>query len=1143
MSSDLADRIARLSPTQRALLEKRLLDAQASGATAPSRVRDPSAPIPLSSPQSRLWLIQQLDPNVILFNTPGAWHLQGALNLNALQQALDLIVARHAPLRSGMVMVNGVPSQIIRPPSPVVIERHNLCNIPPEEQLAQARQIQRALAHRPFDLTRDQFVRTALVELDADEHIMLSVRHHIAHDAWSVTIFNRELAEAYRAFTAGETPHLPALRAEYADFAYWQNERMQGLWFSQELEFWRDQLQTVPDLNLPLDRPRPPNLTYHGEQHNHRLDSELSAALYSASRREGVTLFMLMLAAFEILLGRYAMQDDFAVGTNILGRDRVEYENLIGYFANVLALRANLAGDPTFREFLHRVRQVVLDSFAHREVPFEKILWELRRPRDESRTPLFQVLFQTVEVDLRMRALGDVKVTPLFFDPQTSEYDILLDVRALSDGITCGFRYSTDLFDAPTIERLAHNYVNLLREVVAHPDASLSLLPVMTAAEREQILVTWNQTTADFPRSACIHHLFEIQVTKTPDAIAARFDRQTLTYRELNARANQLAHTLIKQGITPDTRVAICIERSLDMLIALLGVLKAGGAYLPLEPNTPPVRLQFILEQSGAAVLLTSTQVAGTLPPLSLKQILLDRIGESFAGESKETPSTLVTPSNLAYVIYTSGTTGQPKGVMVEHHSLVNHATFFARYYDLTQRDRVLQFAPIAFDFATEEIFPAWLSGAAVVIRPELAALAPREFFEFVAQHQLTVLDLPTAFWHTLVAGIQTLNLSLPPSVRLVIVGGEKASAQSLVNWRARVGAQVRWVNTYGPTEATIAVTTYEPQTLPAPDSDLLIGRPIANTQIFILDAHFQPVPIGVIGELYIGGEPVARGYLNEPNLTLEKFVRITDLQSPVSNLWSLVSPSLNHSISPSPSISHLSPFRLFKTGDLARFRADGQIEFIGRRDDQIKLRGFRVELGEIEAALAQHPQILQNAVMLRHDHAADPRLVAYVVASDSLDATALRSWLRPRLPEYMLPGAFVFLDSLPLTPIGKIDRRALPSLDAVALPTIEFIVPRTRVEQTIAAIWTDVLHVPRVGIGDDFFELGGHSLLATLAVARTEVALGQTITLRSLFDNPTLGQWAAVLEQNAYAPALAALPIVPLERSRYRRAVNIADK
>lgn len=1123
MSSPLADRIARLAPAQRALLEKRLLDAQARGHASESPPRDPAAPIPLSSPQARLWLIQQLDPGMILFNAPGAWRLKGALNEPALQQALETIVARHAALRTGIQLVDGQLVQIIHPPARVELRTHDLRGLADDEQTTQVERIARAMAQQPFDLARDVLVRAAVARLGAEENILLTVRHHIANDAWSVAIFNRELAECYRALLAGEAPQLPALNARYADFAFWQNERMQGPWYEQELAYWRKQLADVPNLELPADRPRPPRLLYHGAQWTVRLDADLGAALRAMSRREGVTLFMLTLAAFEILLGRYAGQDDFAVGTNILGRDRAEHENLIGYFANVLALRADLGSDPTFREFLQRTRRVVLDAFAHREVPFEKIIWDLHRTRDESRAALFQVLFQTTNIDFRLTGLPGLEVEALFIDPHTSEYDISLEVRDLSSGIECAFRYSTDLFEAGTIERLGKHYAALLGAIVARPDARIMALPFVSAPEREQILVEWNHTQAEFPRASCIHQLVEAQAQKSPDAIAAVFENQALTYRDLDARANQLARSLQARGVRPDARVGICIERSLDMLVAVLGVLKAGGAYLPLEPRTPAARLQFILGQADAALLLTSSQVAGALPPLGLPLILLDRDRARLGQESEESPPGQVTPSNLAYVIYTSGTTGQPKGVMIEHHSLVNHATFSARYYGLSPRDRVLQFAPLAFDFAAEEIFPAWLCGAAVVIRPERDALAPREFLAFIAAQELTVLDLPTAFWHALVDGMLQADLALPACVRLVIVGGEQASAQALARWRARVGDRVRWVNTYGPTEATIVATTFEPRDPLAPGAELPIGRPIANAQVYILDPHLEPVPVGVAGELYIGGEPVARGYLNQPALTAEKFIPHPFL--PASAQDSLARP---------PSAT------LYRTGDRARYLPDGQIAFDGRRDDQVKLRGFRIELGEIEAALTQHPAVGQSAVLLREDAPGDKRLVAYVVPrGEAPDSLQVRAWLGARLPEYMLPGAIVMLDALPLTSHGKLDRRALPAPEFSGRdPSAEFVAPRTPVEEIAGGIWADVLRVPRVGVRDDFFELGGHSLLATLAVARAEAALGRTIPLRSLFEHPTLEAWARFLEQDALAPAPAAPPLARVDRERYRRVV-----
>lgn len=1114
MSSDLAERIARLSPEQRALLEKRLLAAQPQPTVPQISRHDPNAPAPLSSPQARLWLIQQLDPSLYLFNMPSVWHLRGLLNVPALEKSLDTIVARHEPMHTGMLVQDGQPVQVVHPFSHVEIARRDLSALSPDLRDAEIKRLVTEMTRRPFDLARDLLFRATLLQITPLEHYLVMVRSHIANDAWSVTIFNREINACYNAFVNGETPALPPLPARYIDFADWQNERMQGAWYESEMDYWRAQLRHVPNLELVTDRPRPARLTYHGQQLDVPFDAELNASLHQASRAQGVTLYMFMLAAFQALLARYAGQDTFAVGTNILGRDRVEFENLIGYFANVLALRADLSGNPTFRELLERTRQTVVEGFAHREIPFEKIIWDLSRTRDESRTPIFQVLFQVTQVALRDIHLASLQVTPLFFDPATSEYDVSLDVRDFPDGMSCAFRYSTDLFDRVTMKQFSKHYEQLLREVLKNPDARLSSLSLLNEAEREQILVTWNDTAADFPRDLCIHELVSERAAQTPDATAVVFQSQALTYRELDQRANQLAHVLQQRSVGPDKPVGVLLERSVEMLVTILAVLKAGGAYLPLDPAAPTLRNRAILEQAETTLLVTTASLAETLAPLATPMLLLDRERTHIEQASSDPVNSRATSSDLAYVIYTSGTTGQPKGVMVEHRSLVNHSNFFQRYYGLTAQDRVLQFAPIAFDFSAEEIFPAWLAGAAIVIRPEGAALAPREFLEFVAAQQLTMLDLPTAFWHSLVQGMDELDLSLPPSVRLVIVGGEQVSTSMFARWRARVGNGVRWVNTYGPTEATIAVTTFEPDETWSNDRDLPIGRPISNAQVYILDEHMDPVPVGVPGDLYIGGEPVARGYLNRAELTAEKFV-------------------------PNP-FATLSPHapRLYKTGDRARYRADGQLEFRGRRDDQVKLRGFRIELSEIETALAQHPAVKQNVVIAHTQGSNTMRLVAYIVFRDApLAANQVRAWLGARLPDYMIPALFVTLDALPLLANGKVDRRALPSPDAVLTPTVEYVAPQTPMQQLAASIWADILRLPRVGVYDDFFMLGGHSLLATLVVARAEAMLSKNIPLRSLFDNPVLEQWARELETLAEAPPNTASPIVRVDREQFRRA------
>jgi len=1110
--------IADLSPEKRVLLELLLKEegVDISRSMIIPQSRDTNT-FPLSFAQQRLWFLDQLEPGSPLYNIPSAVRLTGRLDVVALERSLSEIVRRHEVLRTTFAAENGRPVQVIAPELTMTLPVVDLRDLPDAEREAEARRLATEEARRPYDLTEGPLLRVTLLRLDGDEYVALLTMHHIASDGWSMGVLIGEIAALYDAFSTGKPSPLPELPIQYVDFAQWQRQWLQGEVLEAQLNYWKQQLDgDLAVLELPTDRPRPAFQTTQGASHTFVLPKHLSEALKALGRKEETTLFMTLLAAFQTLLHRYTGQDSISVGSPIANRNRAEIEGLIGFFVNTLVMRTDLSGEPSFRELLRRVRKVAVEAYAHQDLPFEVIVEELQPERDMSHTPLFQVMFILQNVPMQARQLPDLTLSPLEAHSGTATFDLTLIMAEGTEGLSGVLEYNTDLFDAATIQRMVGHFQTLLEGIVADPDQSISALPLLTEAERQQLLMEWNDTATDYPQDLCVHHLFEAQVARTPDAVAVVFPstsvggREQLTYGELNRRANQLARYLQKLGVGPETLVGISVERSLEMAVGLLGILKAGGAYLPLDPDYPQERLAFMLEDAQVSVLLTQARLVADLPISNLQVVRLDTDWASIAQELDGKLESGVTPDDLAYVIYTSGSTGKPKGVMAPHRAVVNHNVTVADRFGLGARDRVLQFATINFDAAVEEIFPTWWRGGTVVLRSGVLA-GGEELERLVEEEGLTVLDLPTAYWHEWVSSLATRGTQLPASVRLVIVGGDKASAERYGRWREIVEDGVTWLNTYGPTEATIIATSYEAEG--EIEGEVPIGQPIANVRLYVLDRHLQPVPVGVPGELCIGGVAVARGYLNRPELTAERFIPDPFAPLPGGGTGG-------------------DGARLYKTGDLVRYRADGNIEFLGRVDHQVKVRGFRVELGEIEVALSQHPAVGEAVVLARED--GNKRLVGYVVpeGEQSPGVTALRGFLRGRLPEYMIPSAFVVLESLPLTPSGKVDRRALPAPDG-ARPELEavYVAPRTPMEELLANIWAQVLGIGRVGVHDNFFELGGHSLLATQLISRLHEAFQVELPLRDLFESPTVAALAECVEeaqqtaQGLQAPAIEPVP------------------
>jgi amino acid adenylation domain-containing protein len=1087
-------------------------EARSAGAVA-APIRPPSGgPLPPSTSyaQDGLWFLDQLEPGSAAYNVPVALRLHGPLEIEALEQSLSDIVRRHEVLRTSFAAVDGHPIPVVAPARSLPLHAVDLTQLPPTEREAEALRLATQEAQRPFDLARGPLLRTTLLRLDEQEHVLLLTMHHIVVDEWSRIVLYRELSTLYAGYAGGKRRPLPDLPIQYTDFAGWQRAHLQGEALETHLAYWRQRLGGAPPvLDLPTARPRPAVLGSSGERMAFTLPPRLDEPLRAIGREQGATLYMTLLAAFQTLLARYSGQEDIVIGSPIAGRTRRELEGLIGYFVNMLPLRADLSGDPTFREALGRVRDVCLEAYAHQDLPFEQLVEALQPERDPSRTPLFQAVFQLERAAEEALDLAGVTIRPLAVDTGTARFDLTLALTESEQGLRGELHYRRELFEEGWIQRLLEHFQMLLEGIVADPDRRLSELPLLSAAERHQLLVGWNDTAVDFPGERCLHELFEAQAARTPDAVAVVFEGQELSYGELNGRANQVAHYLQNLGVGPEVLVGLYLERSLGLVVGLLGIMKAGGAYVPLDASYPEARVAFMLEDTQAGVVVTQERLLGRLPAGGARVVCLDRDWALIAKERAENLKGEATAENLAYVIYTSGSTGQPKGVAVEHRNAVAFLDWATTAFDSRERAGVLASSSICFDPSILELFLPLSTGGTAIL----------------AENVLQLPDLPAAGRVTLVdtvpsAMVELLRVGgLPPSVRTVTLGGEPLPGP-LVQEIYQPGMVQRILNLYGPTETTLYCTTAEVAegTCTSPPA----GRPIANTQIYILDRFLQPVPTGLPGELYIGGAGLARGYHNRPELTAQTFI-------------------------PNP-FSTEPGARLYRTGDQARYLPDGNIEFLGRLDDQVKIRGFRVEPGEIAATLGQHPSVREAVVVVREDEPGDKRLVAYL-APHQEPAPAdsnLREFLKTKLPEYMVPSAFVTLAALPLTPNGKVDRRALPMPGAGRSERERtYLAPRTPVEEALASIWSDVLRIDRVGIDENFFDLGGHSLLATRVISRVRDGLRVDLPLRRLFEMPTIADLAGAIEaltKSGAKPSRPELARLPREAYRATRPSPVAD-
>ena len=1096
---EILERRAKLSPAKRAILEKRSrgeVEADAKLKTIPRRAEQ--SPAPLSFAQKRIWFLHQFDSGNA-YNELSSVHLKGSLNVEALEKSLNEIVRRHEALRTTFEMVDGQAVQVVHPSWDFrwsILDFSTVENqIHPYQGGDKIQDFVIEEVKRPFDLTKAPLLRGTLLKLAEQEYVLVFVMHHIICDGWSMRSLIREVAALYDAFSNSKPSPLPELPIQYADFAVWQSQWSKE-YLQNHLSYWKQQLAGATTvLELPTDKPRPAVQSFQGATTHFQLSPSLTEKLKSLSQQSGCTLFMTLLAAFQTLLYRYSRQEDISVGTPIANRNHSELQPLIGVFVNTLVMRTDLSGNPSFRELLTRVRQVALGAYAHEDLPFEQLVEELQPERNLSHQPLFQVMFVLQENLTPELVLPGLTLKRLETDSKTAKFDLTLYLVDSEPAITGAFEYSSDLFEAATIDRAIAHFTTLLEGIVTNPDRRLSELPLLTESERQTLLIEWNDTASNFPQDTCIHELFEAQVKLTPSNVAVVFEDRQLTYQELNQQANQLAHYLRREGVQPDILVGICMERSLLMVRAILGILKAGGAYLPLDPAYPQSRLAFMLEDSQIEILLTQERLLAGLPGTTAKIVCLDRDWANTAKESANNPIKTATAENLAYTIYTSGSTGMPKGAMNTHLGVCNRLLWMQNTYQLTSKDRVLQKTPFSFDVSVWEFFWPLLTGARLVVAKPEGHKDSAYLVNLIAQQQITTLHFVPSM---LRAFLEEAELETCNCLRQVICSGEALPFELQERFFARLNAKLH--NLYGPTEAAIDVTAWTCQR-ESKQAIVPIGRPIANTQIYLLDAHLQPVPIGVPGELYIGGAGLARGYYRRPELTAEKFI---------------FNPFFNSSELNSKLKIHNS--KLYKTGDLARYLPDGNIEFLGRLDDQVKIRGFRIELGEISAVLSQHPQVRTCLVLARSDEPGQKRLVAYLVPQGEAAPTIsnLRCFLKQKLPEYMLPSAFVMLEALPLLPNGKIDRRALPAPDAARADLLEtYSAPSTIVEELLTGIWSKVLGIERVGIHDNFFELGGDSILSIQAIAKAKQA-GLQLTPKQMFEYQTIAELAAIASTTA---------------------------
>jgi amino acid adenylation domain-containing protein len=1110
-----------LSPEKRAAFE-RLAFPTAGGQDARSiQPRGYEGPAPLSFAQQRLWFLDQLMPGTTLFNLSFPVPVYEAVDEGVLERSVNEVVSRHEALRTVFRVVDGEACQVLLPHGWLELRCVDLRGIPADEREAEC--VKRVVLEQetPFDLAEGPLLRTSLLRTGDAEYVFLLTMHHIVSDAWSLDVFWSELAAVWDCFALGEPNPLPRLPIQYADFCVWERERLRGPVLDELVSYWKEQLSGAPAVELEPDRPRPAVLSGSGAVEYLTIPVPVLAELRELGAQERATLFMVLVAAFETLLCRYTGQEDVVIGTFSANRGRAEIEGLIGFFVNTLVLRGDLSGAPSFRELLGRVRQSALEAYAHQDLPFARLVQELSPDRDLSRNPVFQIAFQLLNTgdaeNSGRRSIDDV----IDRYRATSIFDLTCTTWECVEGLAVELEYNTDLFDRETIERFGSCFAVLLRGIAKDPDQGVHELPLWDDEQRREVVEGWNRTEVVWgsPEETVVS-AFAAQVERAPDRVACWCGTETETYSGLDRRAEELAGHLRSLGVVEERVVGMCLNRSIDMVVAMLAILKAGGAYLPLDPSYPSERLGFMLADSGAGWLVTETAVEKRLVEPQVRVVCVDRDRDTWAGRPPADVREVVAADAPAYVLYTSGSTGQPKAVVGHHRGIVNVVRWLERAFPYEPDEVACQKTALSFVDSVWELFGPLLAGVPFVVLPEGLAAEPRELIDALAAHRVTRIVLVPSLLEALLETRDALSRQLP-DLRLWMLSGEALSGESAARLRRRL-PKARLVNLYGQSEASAVATAGEVDA--TPPGGVPIGRPIANTRCYVLDRHLQPVPPGIPGELYVGGSGLARGYLNRAAQTARSFVPDPFGRQPGS--------------------------RLYRTGDLVRHLADGQLEFLGRVDDQVKLRGFRIEPAEIEAVMTRHRAVSQAAVALRDDGAGDPRLVAYLVsdpasriAQDAI-ADELRQALRRSVPEYMIPSDFVVLPALPRTSSGKLDRLGLPAPRGDrALPSHTYVAPSTPTEAQLASIWSELLGVEKVGRNDSFFDLGGHSLLGVRVLSRIRDAFDVDIPLRAIFESPTIAQLAhLVIETHAHGSGDDTPAIVPLSRADHTMALALGE-
>jgi amino acid adenylation domain-containing protein len=1069
---------SRLSPEKRSLLERRL--AAAEKKTIPEDVipRRPNQDFaPLSFSQLQMWVIDRMTAGNPAYNLPVGYRLRGPLNPAALEDSFNEVIRRHEILRTTFIVENDEPLQHIQPECRIQI---NFAELHPATAESRLQSLTAEEALKPFDLSRLPLIRVSLFRLSEAEHVLIINFHHIVVDGISIGLILDEVDIFYRALTSGQDPHPPDLNLQYADFALWQRQAVDKEAYDDQLTFWQKQLSgALPVLELPADFPRPLLQSFKGSNVFLNLPQTLVRNLTSLGTREGCTFFMTVLAAFQVLLHRYSGAEEIVIGTPVALRDPGKVGSLIGNCLNMAALRCDLSGNPDFLEMLRRSRNTALDAFSNADLPFEALMRHLTIERDPARNPVFQVMLQVLPAN--PATIGDLEVSNFHFDMKIAQFDLALHFYEESGGQHLRFEYCTDVFRPETVERLASAFSRLLQAVVTNPRLKISEVPILSDSERHQVLTSWNKTSRHHPEDLCLHNLVERAAVRTPNLVAVECGGQSLTYRELNAKANRLANHLRECGVQPESCVGIVLERSLDLIVGLLAILKAGATYVPMDPSFPPERLAWMMEDADILFLITLTGLLKDLSRLGLRAVCLDADWAAIEQGVSDDPGIALSPSSLAYIIYTSGSTGKPKGVMIEHRSVVNFLLSMQEEPGFDENDVLVAVTTISFDIAALEVFLPLISGGRLVVAQRNEVIDGSALLEKISSSGATVLQATPATWKLMLEA----GWEWTPELKM-LCGGEPLPRE-LANRMLQRSAKL-W-NMYGPTETTIWSSVERVR----PGSDpILIGRPIANTQLYIVDQHLEPVPLGVIGELLIGGDGVSRGYRNRPDLTAERFIE-TPFLDPGN--------------------------RAYRTGDLARFHPDGRLELLGRLDHQVKLRGYRIELGEIEKVLSQHEAVKDAVVVTQEDQDGDKRLVAYCipVTAGQLKSVQLGPFLQKQLPDYMLPSCFVEMEAFPLTPNGKIDRKALPKPENITLEAgSPFVEPEGELELQLAEIWKRALRKPAIGANDNFFDLGGHSLLAAQVFAQMDRQIGVKLPLALLFQAPTIRQLAASVQQKS---------------------------